>query len=65
MAAKNTYFYQSLVINIPKLKLKGFKSHYIFQNQNTTAPVTMEMKYLQVGISNYAEIPLVLTNHLG
>ena len=27
-------------------------------------PVAMEVKYLHVGISNYAEMPLVLTNHL-
>ena len=36
----------------------------IFHNQNTTAPVAMVMKYLHVGISNYAEIPLILPNHL-
>ena len=35
-----------------------------FQNQNTTASVAMEMKYLHVDISNYAEILLVLTNHI-
>ena len=51
-------------------QLNGIHSHSsenrqkTVQNQNTTASVAMEMKYLHVGISNYAEILLVLTNHL-
>ena len=36
----------------------------LFQNESTTATVTMDMKYSHVGVSNDAEIPLVLTNHL-
>ena len=33
--------------------------HHVFKlSQNTTASVAMKMKYLHVGISNYAAIPL-------
>ena len=45
--------------------ISGNLSAILFENQNMTTLVAMEMKYLHgQGISNYAEIPLILTNHL-
>ena len=42
----------------------GNLSAMLFENQNKTAVVAMEMKYQHEGISYWAEIALVLTNHL-
>ena len=41
------------------MRLRIRLSEILFENQNTTAAVTMEMKYLHTGLSNYAEIPLL------
>ena len=47
MAAEDTHFYQSAIINISNLKLKGFKSHLIIRKYFMEKPLVDKVKYNQ------------------
>ena len=45
MAAEDTHFYQSVVRNITKLKLKGFTSYLIVRKYFMEKPLVDNFKY--------------------